>query len=69
MRPERADLKPERADLRLEWADTPLLDPNVAKRTCTTPKLFIVIRSFFFSLIDNLIKFFYKQRISHRLKN
>ena len=48
---------------------TPLLDRNVAKRRYITPKLFIVIRFFFFPLIDNLIKFCYKQRKSHQLKN
>ena len=48
---------------------TPLSDRNVAKRRYITPKLFIVISFFFFPLIDNLIKFCYKQRMSHQLKN
>ena len=48
---------------------TPLLDRTVAKRRYITPKLFIVISFFFFPLIDNLIKFCYKQRMSHQLKN
>ena len=48
---------------------TPSLDRNVAKRSYITPKLFIVISFFFFPLIDNLIKFCYKQRMSHQLKN
>ena len=47
---------------------TPLLDRKVAKGTYFTPKLFIVISFFFFPLIDNLIKFCYKQRMSHQLK-
>ena len=49
--------------------DTPFLDRNVAKRRYITLKLFIVISFFFFPLIDNSIKFRYKQRMSHQLKN
>ena len=49
--------------------NTPLSDRNVTKRRYITPKLSIVINFFFFLLIDNLIKFCYKQRISHQLKN
>ena len=45
------------------YAFTPLLDRAVAKRRYITHKILKTTTWFFFSVVDNLIKFCYKKRI------
>ena len=42
---------------------------NCRKKKMYNSKTIVVISFFFFPLIDNLIKFCFKQRMSHQLKN